>query len=438
MLRDIERRDFVKGVGTAGLVGLAGCTSGGDGGSGDGGTSGGDGGTDSGSGDGGSGGASRTIQYGVLLPLTGDLGSVGKPMRDAAILPSKQLSNADLGGLSVKETVEDTQTSPSAGISAANNLVNSGIPGICGPASSGVNIQVSRQVLIPNKVVGCSPSSTAPSVTDLEDDGFVYRTAPSDALQGQVVAQVASDRVSAKTAATMYVNNDYGQLLSEAFVKSFEEKGGTIQKQVSFEKQQSSYTSKLQSALSNSPDALVVIGYPASGVQLFKDYYADFDDGTDILVTDGMKDAQMQKQVGNPMKNVTGTAPQPSGPAADAFASAYKEEYGRDPSVFNAHSYDAAAALILANAMAGSNDGTAVRDAMSKIANPGGTEVTVENLAEGVKMAANGEDINYAGASSAVDFDDNGDMKAVSYAVWKFAPSTESGIETADTIQFEA
>jgi ABC-type branched-subunit amino acid transport system substrate-binding protein len=442
MLRDIERRDFVKGVGTAGIIGLAGCTGGGDGGSGDGGDGGtsgdgGDGGTDSGSGDGGSGGASRTIQYGVLLPLTGDLGSVGKPMRDAAILPSKQLSNADLGGLSVKETVEDTQTSPSAGISAANNLINAGIPGICGPASSGVNIQVSRQVLIPNKVVGCSPSSTAPSVTDLEDDGFIYRTAPSDALQGQVVAQVASDRVSANTAATMYVNNDYGQLLSEAFVKSFEEKGGTIQKQVSFEKQQSSYTSKLQSALSNSPDTLVVIGYPASGVQLFKDYYADFDEGTDILVTDGMKDAQMQKQVGNPMKNVTGTAPQPSGPAADAFASAYKEEYGRDPSVFNAHSYDSAAALILANAMAGSNDGTAVRDAMSKIANPEGTEVTVENLAEGVKMAANGEDINYAGASSAVDFDDNGDMKAVSYAVWKFAPSTESGIETADTIQFE-
>ncbi|SEO72047.1 Tat (twin-arginine translocation) pathway signal sequence [Halogranum amylolyticum] len=430
MLRDIERRDFLKGVGTAGVVGLAGCTSGGDGG---------DGGSDgNGTGGGGGGGGDRTIQYGVLLPLTGDLGSVGQPMRDAAILPSKQLSDADLGGLSVKETVEDTQTNPSSGISAANSLINSGIPGICGPASSGVNIQVSRQVFIPNQVVGVSPSSTAPSVTDLEDDDFVYRTAPSDALQGQVVSRVANDSVGASTAATMYVNNDYGQLLSQAFVSAFEENGGTVQKEVSFEKQQSSYTSKLQSALGGGPDALVVIGYPASGVQLFTDYYADFDDGTDILVTDGMQDAQMQKQVGNPMENVTGTAPQPSGPAADAFASAYNDEYGRDPSVFNAHSYDAAATLILANAWAGENSGTAVRDAMREIANPEGTEVTIENLAEGVKMAANGEAINYAGASSAVDFDDNGDMKAVSYSVWQFAPDSESGIEVVDTIQFEA
>ncbi len=448
MVRDIERRDFVKGVGVAGIVGLAGCTGGNNGGNGNGSSStsssGGSSSSSSSSGNsssssssGGSGNINRSdaIKYGVLLPQTGDLASTGKLMVNAAVLPTKQLKNADLGGLKVQNQVEDTQTDPSSGISAANSLVNSGIPGVCGPASSGVNIQVSKQVFIPNQVVGCSPSSTAPSVTNLDDNGFIFRTAPSDALQGKVMGQVATNKLSAKTAATMYVNNDYGQLLSQSFAKAFKNKGGSVQKQVSFEKEQSSYTSKLQSALGGNPDLLVVVGYPQSGVQLFKDFYSDFDNGTKILVTDGMQDPKMQKQVGNPMKNLTGTAPNPSGPASDAFTKAYKKEYNRAPGVFNAHSYDSAAVLILANAMAGKNDGKAVRDNMDKVANPGGMEVTVENLAEGVKAAAQGKDVNYQGASSPVDFDKNGDMKTVSYAVWKFQPGSDS-VKVTDTIEY--
>jgi ABC-type branched-subunit amino acid transport system substrate-binding protein len=447
MVRDIERRDFVKGVGTAGVVGLAGCAGDGGGGGTDGETTAttggetttGEGTTTAGTaGGGGNVDRSEPIRYGILLPTTGDLASVGKPIRDGATLVGKQLQDADMGGLSVEYQEEDTQTSPQAGISAANSLVNAGIPGVCGPASSGVNIQVSKQVFIPNEVVGCSPSSTAPSVTDLDDNGFVFRTAPSDALQGKVMAQVASENLDASAASTMFVNNDYGQLLSESFVSAFEDGGGTVQNQVSFEKEQSSYTTKLQTALSGGPDLLVVIGYPASGVQIFKDFYADFDASKyDVLLTDGLKDPQMQKQVGNPMENVTGTAPAPVGPAADAFAQMYKEEYDREPGVFNAHAYDSSAVLVLANARAGENSGPAVRDAMASVANPEGMEVTASNLAEGVTAAARGEDVIYEGASSPVDFDDNGDMAAVAYDVWKFAPDTESGIEVVETINFE-
>jgi ABC-type branched-subunit amino acid transport system substrate-binding protein len=301
-----------------------------------------------------------------------------------------------------------------------------------------VNIQVSKQVFIPNQVVGCSPSSTAPSVTDLEDNGFVFRTAPSDALQGQVMAQVANENLESSSAATMYVNNDYGQLLSESFVSAFEEAGGTVQNQVSFEKEQSSYTTKLQTALSGGPDLLVVIGYPASGVQIFKDFYADFEsDQYDVLLTDGLKDPQMQKQIGNPMENVTGTAPAPVGPAADAFAKMYREEYSREPGVFNAHAYDASAVLVLANARAGENSGPAVQEAMADVANPEGMEVTASNLPEGVMAAARGEDVMYQGASSPVDFDEAGDMAAVAYDVWEFAPDTDSGINVVETIDFE-
>lgn len=194
------------------------------------------------------GGTGRTVKVGILLPLTGDLAPLGKPMRDAGKLAAK-VAKDNTANLTIDSRVEDTQTNPQAGISAANALVNAGYPGVDGPASSGVNIQVSKQVWTPKTTVGCSPSSTSPKVTTLDDDDYVWRTAPSDALQGQVLARVAYDGKDARSAATMYVNNSYGQSLSQSFADSFKKRGGSIKTQVPFEKQKSSYTSELEKAL---------------------------------------------------------------------------------------------------------------------------------------------------------------------------------------------
>jgi len=363
------------------------------------------------------------------MPETGDLASVGQPIRDGATLPLKQLQDADTG-FSYDFQVGDTQTNPQAGISAAENLVNAGYPAITGPASSGVNLQVTRQVLIPNQVVGCSPSSTSPTVTDLDDDDFVFRTPPSDALQGQVIAQVGSENLGASSAATLFVNNDYGQALSDSFESAF---GGDVAATVAFEKEQNSYTSRLESALADDPDMLVIIGYPASGIQMFRDYYADFDTGTDIVVTDGLKDPALPGEVGNNMENVIGTAPTAAGPGREFFTSAYQDEYGSDPGVFTSQAYDASAVCVLANIAGGENTGTAVRDNMRTVANPEGEEFGPEALADAVEAVAAGDSINYVGASSPVDFDENGDMQTVTYEIFGF---TSDGVETQETIQF--
>ncbi|NHN48917.1 ABC transporter substrate-binding protein [Halostella sp. JP-L12] len=196
------------------------------------------------------GGLGREVLVGILLPETGDLASVGGPMINAAELPARQVNNADID-LTVNAQFEDTQTSPDQGISAAESLVSAGVPAVCGSASSGVNVPVSQEVFIPNEVVGCSPSSTALSVTNLDDNDYIFRTAPSDLLQGRVMAQVAAERLEAETAATLYVNNDYGQQLSERFSEVFQDQfDGEVLNQVSFNKNESSYSSVIESALS--------------------------------------------------------------------------------------------------------------------------------------------------------------------------------------------
>jgi ABC-type branched-subunit amino acid transport system substrate-binding protein len=438
MSQRINRRDVIRGVGTAGIVGLAGCT-GGDGGDEDTTTT-----TESTDQDGGdtttttteSNGesASRTIKQGVLLPTTGGLADLGVPIKNAAILPQRVLEGET--DFTLDFSVQDTQTDPNAAQSAAQSLRNGGYPAVTGAASSEVTIAVAENVFIPSGMVGCSPASTSPAITDMQDNDLIYRTPPTDALQGEVLAQVASERHDASTAATMYVNNSYGQLLSDSFSTAFEETGGTISNQVSFQKAQSSYTSRLQSALSDDPDTMVVIGYPESGKQLFADFYSDFDSDIPILVTDGLRSASLPSDVGNALDNVTGTAPLAAGPGKDYFAEQFNNEFGEEPGVFTSQAFDATAVCLLANAAAGENNGAAVAEQMQNVANPGGEEVTPSTLADGLKMAAEGTEIQYKGASSAVDFDENGDLKAATYEYFGFQQG--GGIETIDQIQFTA
>jgi ABC-type branched-subunit amino acid transport system substrate-binding protein len=413
MARELNRREVLGGMSGAALAGFAGCIS------------------DVG------GGGSFEAKLGMLFPLTGDLAQLAQPIRDGAILPKKIIEDGD-APITVDQRVEDTQTDPQAAISVAGDLVNAGYPMITGPLSSGVNMQVTRESLIPNGVIGCSPSSTSPNVTTLDDDDLIFRTAPSDALQGQVMARVGKDDLSASSAAALYVNNDYGQALFESFKNSFEDNGGTVQNGVAFRKEKDSYTTELGNAMADSPDMLVVIGYPASGIQIFRDFYSEYSTDTDILVTDGLKSGDLPGNVGEEMSNVYGTAPLPSGPGNEAFTQQYEDEYGRAPGAFNAHAYDASAVLLLAATRAGENTGDVIKEEMRTVANPGdgATEVSPANLVEGINLADQGEPINYVGASSSIDFDDSGDMKAVSYSFWRFNTDVEGSIEQVSTVEF--
>ncbi|UTF52929.1 ABC transporter substrate-binding protein [Natronosalvus rutilus] len=442
MVQKLPRRKVLTGIGVAGALGVAGCLDAqgnGDGNGGNGGN-----GNDTGNGNGndtddGNGGAeidySGTVRYGVLMPETGDLGSLGGPIRDGALLVESQLS----GSLEFDVQTGDTETQPSAGQSAAQNLVDAGMPAVVGPAASNVNMQVTRSAFIPNQVVGISPASTSPAVTDLEDDGYIFRTCPSDALQGPVMSDVVMNQMEGSSTATLYLNDDYGQALESSYASAFEEAGGEVTNQVSFEAEQSTYSSQLGDALSGEPDVLMVVGFPQSGITLFRDYYSDYASDWDgqVIVPDGLIDDTLPGEVGNDMEDVWGTAPSSAGPGADFFADRYEEEFGSEPGVFNGQAYDAAAVITLATVAVGGDeaDGTAIRDAIPEVANPEGTEYGPSELADAAAAVAGGEEINYVGASSPVDFDENGDVVSASYDVMRYQGG---GLEVQDTIDYEA
>jgi ABC-type branched-subunit amino acid transport system substrate-binding protein len=448
MSRKIRRRDVLKGIGAAGIAGLAGCT-GGDGGDG-----GGDGGstptpteamdestpTETMGGEtttaapGTTAMSGRTIRMGILMGVTGGLKQLGPPIRQATELAVMHVNDADTP-FTVDTQFEDTATQPPQGVSGGEALANAGYPMICGALSSEVSLQVANNVSIPSGITQCSPASTSPAFTTLEDDDFIFRTAATDALQGALMAQLVAERLGHDSAATLYLNNAYGNGLNQGFADAFESQhGGNVTAQVSFQKAQSSYTSQLQTALEDDPGVMIVVGYPDSGIQIFKDFYSEFDRGDmDVLVSDGLRDPSLPGSVGFDMSNVKGTAPAGTGPGTEYFNSEYTNEYGEEPGQFTKQSYDAAAVLMLANAAAGENDGAAVRDNMRAVASSGGEEVTPETLGSGIEMAASGTEVNYQGASGPVGFDDAGDLSGAVYSYYEF---TADGLNEIESIEY--
>jgi len=404
------RRAVLGTAGAAGVAGLAGCL-GGDGESGDG---------------------SKTIKLGVLMGLTGELGQLGPPIRDGATLAVDQVNDADVD-VTVDVRVEDTNTDPGQGVDRAESLLMSDYRMVCGALSSAVSLEVLENVALPNEMVMCSPASTSPEFTGYPDDGYFFRTPPTDSLQGIVLADIAANRLGHDTASALFLDNTYGRGLSEAFVSAFEDQhGGTLGTARSFQSGRASYAPELEAALADDPDVLLVVALEESGVRILNDFYSNYDSGdVDILVSDGLRSEDVPADVEGDLSNVTGTSPGVGGPGLEEFTERYQEEYDREPGIFTHQAYDAAAALLLAGARADPPTGHNISHNMWWSTDPGGESVGISNLAEGVEIVAGGELVHYQGVSGPVNFDANGDLGSAVYDLFEF---TADGINVVDQI----
>ncbi len=196
---------------------------------------------------------SQEIKVGTLLPQTGALKEWGPAHQKAADLAAQQITAA---GLKIELVKEDSETSAAPAIKAAKKLAEQDkVVAIVGAVSSGVTIPVAETVTIPKEVLMISPGSTSPEITYLpanKGKDFLFRTCPSDTLQGVALGMLASDLY--RTASVMYVNNAYGRGLAQQFKRSFEKRGGKVLAEIPHdEKVADSYKAKLRDALDQLP-----------------------------------------------------------------------------------------------------------------------------------------------------------------------------------------
>lgn len=110
--------------------------------------------------------AADEVKIGVIQALTGDLGTYGQPMTDAIRLAVKEVNeNGGVLGKNLTLIVEDTQTSESASVDAANKLVKvDKVPVVIGATGSGSSMAI-IDITTGNGVLQISPSNTAPDFT---------------------------------------------------------------------------------------------------------------------------------------------------------------------------------------------------------------------------------------------------------------------------------
>ena len=210
-------------------------------------------------------GSDGTLVIGGLLPITGSLSSL-EPPETAGVKLALQKINAAGGvlGKDVKFLPGDSgdTTTDTAQLTVDKHL-QAGVDAIVGPASSGVALTVIDKVTGAG-VVMFSPANTSPELTTYPDGGLYFRTAPSDVLQGRVLAnKVISDGY--QRIAIIVRNDSYGQGLAASVTSNLESSGAEVVETASYDEGATSFNAQVSKVADADPEAIVLIGFDESG-----------------------------------------------------------------------------------------------------------------------------------------------------------------------------
>ncbi|RAW08486.1 amino acid ABC transporter substrate-binding protein [Halomonas elongata] len=362
--------------------------------------------------------AQAEVKIGFLGGFTGGIESLTPPIYDGAELAVKQIN--EQGGLLdgeeiVMPTGDTTCSDASAASNAADRMVNTEeVTAIVGALCTGATIAAANNAAVPGGVTMVSPASTAPAVTNIDDNDLVFRTVPSDGFQGKMLAKLLLDKGIEEVVVT-YVNNDYGSGLDKAFTTAFKEGGGTVAENLPHEDNRSDYRAELGRLSSTGVPNLVVLAYAdTSGQTVVRQAY---ESGmfTQFIGADGMVGDSLVKAIGaDVLDGMIATRPgSPELPGTEIFNEDAKAA-GIDPSaVFAAQAYDAAFLLGLAIEQNGNAESAGLSEALRSVASAPGEVILPGEWKKAKELIAAGTEINYEGASGTHEFDENGDVPGV-------------------------
>ena len=350
------------------------------------------------------------IKIGVILGFTGPIESLTPSMAASAELAFDEAS--DSGALLGGETIipiraDSTCVDSAAATTAAEGLIAQGIAAIMGADCSGVTGAIASNVAVPNGVVMISPSATSPGLTTLDDKGLFFRTAPSDARGGQILADITKDR-KIKSVAITYTNNDYGKGLADVYEAAVKAHGIKVTAVASHEDGKGDYSAEVAVLAAAGGDAVAVIGYVDQGGKGI--IQASLDSGAfdTFILSDGMIGDSLIDAFGKSLNKSFGSLPGSTGKGSKIFATV-AEAAGIDPSgPYTGESYDAAALIVLAMQAGGSADRDSIAKNVMAVANGPGKKIYPGELKKGLDLLAKGKAIDYEGATG-VTFTDVGE-----------------------------
>ncbi|MDO8274339.1 MAG: ABC transporter substrate-binding protein [Serpentinimonas sp.] len=342
------------------------------------------------------------VRLGVLLGFTGPIESLTPGMAASAELAIREVNESGLflRGTRVEAVRADsTCTDAAAATTAAQRLVTvERIHALIGADCSGVTTAVLQNVAVPRGLLVVSPSASSPALSTVRDNDLFFRTAPSDARQGEVIAELMRERGISRAALT-FTNNDYGRGLAGSIRSNFERLGGRITISAAHEDGKGDYTAEVAALAAAGGEILVVVGYLDQGGRGIIRSALDSGAFTRFFLPDAMVGDSLAQAIGPALNGSFGTTPGSNSPGALRF-----EQLARAANIrvgpFVHQSYDAAALVLLAMQAANSTDSARVKAHIMAVANGPGETIQAGELAKGLRILAAGGRINYEGASA--------------------------------------
>ena len=391
-------------------------------------------GDDTSSSDGGSG--SEALVLGTLLPQTGSLAYLGPPEIAGVAAAVADINAA--GGVNGQDvTVVDTDsgdTTTDIASQSVGTLLDDGVSAIIGAASSSVSFNVIDQITGAG-VIHISPANTSPDFTDYEDNGLYFRTAPSDVLQGRVMADLLLND-GRQNVAIMALQDAYGEGLATNVQQGLESAGGSIAggEPLIYSPTAPNYSAEVTQVAGTQPDAIVLIGFDESK-RVIPELIAQGigPDTVPLYFVDGNLADYSADSFGPQLQGNKGTLP--GAETGDDFR---EKLLAADPTLtqysYGPESYDAAVVIALGAIVAGTTDGTAIAAELEGLTTGGTKCTTFEECAALLEEDASA-DIDYDGYSGPIEFDENGDPTVASVGIYEYG--TDGTYTPVDFLQGE-
>jgi branched-chain amino acid transport system substrate-binding protein len=356
------------------------------------------------------------LKIGSLLPTTGNLAFLGAPEIagvDAAIAEINAAGGV-LGKCVSVSHKDSGDTTTDTATQSATALLNEGVDAIVGAASSGVSLSVIDQITGAG-VVQISPANTSPTLSTYADNGFYFRTAPSDVLQGRVLGNLITGDGN-ETVGFLTIQDPYGTGLFENSKISIEAAGGSVVANEEFAGGTKNFSAQVDKVLAAKPDAIAVISFDEVKSILPELVKVKGFDASKVYLVDGNVSNYSEVFTDFSIEGAQGTIP--GVVATDEIKQKFLD-VNPDLTDFSyaAESYDATILVALAAIAGGAADGATIA-ANLKAVSEGGEKVT--DFATAVQMLKDGKDIDFDGLSGPITFDDNGDPTEAYVGIYKF------------------
>ncbi len=342
------------------------------------------------------------VPLGIIFGFTGPLESITPVMAQAAELAIAEVNasgNFTLGNVTSIRGDDGCIDSGLAVATAERLITSDRVVGIVGADCSGVTGAILQNAARPNGIVMVSPSATSPALSTAEDDGLFFRTAPSDARQGQVVADILRDR-GISTIAITYTNNDYGAGLADSIQAAFTAAGGTVTMVASHEDGKADYSAEVGALSAAGGEVLVVAGYVDQGGRGIIRSALDLGAFDTFELVDGMIGQSLIDAMGPEIQGSFGQLPGADNPGTALFQDLASAAGFDGTSAFAPESYDAAALILLAMAQANSTASADYKDHIMNVANAPGEPIYPGQLGHALEVIAAGGEVDYVGASA--------------------------------------